>query len=877
MNEEMNDTLVRRVMKKVEELKLWQLKNSKTGFEAVYKDVLGEVEELPESNFRDKYHALADVLMRGWWWIPGGKNDALFERIRDAAERGHNDEVMAFVATREDEKLSGEAKAEFIREHQIPRLEKGGFVKALASEWFWLGYTYCKLNQREKGYEAYGKVLSLLPPSDVYHAFALAAMQLERRYEAENYAEKSEKRYLIGADGDTYRMIDGNLRRWESRGYAHGNIYAANREGDDIFWNASLCDGFFTVKGLPVGGTHIGSDGTTLTFASDDATAETACGTFTGCQLWVTRYNSIVCRTYFKEGVGIVRQEQTKVGVTETRTLTAYHVSGGKAPEGRGLFPCAKGNFWEYSAGFDPDALRQDSRFEVCYVDETTVTMAKQFRIERLKYDENVWIDMIQQIRNEYWQYVDGRHIIADVSHAIERAQALAKTPMEKAHTKAACSVAKRIMETDPRFNPACTATGHWNFFQRRLAERQEGSIKDTGAFRWSFEWKNVGGFDGLDTPLLFNDIYEMLSDATGSLWSDAWKIGETRTEEFLNYGDTLVKTVIRCEDGGTVTTKAGTFENCMRILLDISGPQYGVAYRGGKKEYYFAPGVGIVKVVSHYCEDTKQAVYELTAYEGTGEGYFPLCDGMTRRYDAIGLTDGFVGSADYTYVADEDGNIIIFEDRCGIKKKVEDITRYSSVLGEVLEKRLWEEGKQEESRLRHEINNLHLLLHYFGREGCYPPTPESAAAWHINRMRFIETLGESGEIPRAWLGFYASNCLWLAFALFGCGRNEEAYASLDRAFDLYPKWMEIPDGEPLEVGDEQVYGGVKVIKGKGMLLLPDGTREAISYGRLFMKRSGEIYTLLTATNGKEWFDGVRDEERFQRAVERAKTLAESE
>ena len=40
MNEEYNDTLVQRVMKKVEELKLWQYKNSKDGFEKVYKEVL---------------------------------------------------------------------------------------------------------------------------------------------------------------------------------------------------------------------------------------------------------------------------------------------------------------------------------------------------------------------------------------------------------------------------------------------------------------------------------------------------------------------------------------------------------------------------------------------------------------------------------------------------------------------------------------------------------------------------------------------------------------------------------------------------------------------------------------------------------------------
>ena len=48
MNEKYSDTLVQRVMKKVEELKLWQVKNDKSGFEKVYREVLRAVEDLPE-------------------------------------------------------------------------------------------------------------------------------------------------------------------------------------------------------------------------------------------------------------------------------------------------------------------------------------------------------------------------------------------------------------------------------------------------------------------------------------------------------------------------------------------------------------------------------------------------------------------------------------------------------------------------------------------------------------------------------------------------------------------------------------------------------------------------------------------------------------
>ena len=148
MDEKYGDTLVQRVMKKVEELKLWQIRASKDGFCAVYGDVLGEVEKLPESG--DKYHALADVLMRGWWWLPGEKNDALFARIKEAAQLGHNDEVMEFIVTREDSLVYEGGRLDFIREKQIPMLEKAGFPRTLGREWFWLGYQYFREKQAEK-------------------------------------------------------------------------------------------------------------------------------------------------------------------------------------------------------------------------------------------------------------------------------------------------------------------------------------------------------------------------------------------------------------------------------------------------------------------------------------------------------------------------------------------------------------------------------------------------------------------------------------------------------------------------------------------------------------------------------------------------------
>ena len=58
-----NERLVCRVMRQVEALKLWGLKNSKNGFEEEYRAVLANVEALEES--KEKNAMLADTLIRG--------------------------------------------------------------------------------------------------------------------------------------------------------------------------------------------------------------------------------------------------------------------------------------------------------------------------------------------------------------------------------------------------------------------------------------------------------------------------------------------------------------------------------------------------------------------------------------------------------------------------------------------------------------------------------------------------------------------------------------------------------------------------------------------------------------------------------------------
>ncbi len=865
MNETYYDTLVQRVMKKVEELKLWQLKNDKSGFETVYKDVLRDVEELPESD--SKYHALADVLMHDWWWLPGDKNDALFARIRDAAIKGKNDDVMEFIVTREDSKVWGSAKIEFIRDKQIPMLEEAGLIHTLAREWFWLGHQYFSDGQPENGYAAFDKVKSLLTPADRYYALVLYAREVQDKM-ASGYKDKNKERFLNNNTVDELHRIDGSLRYWKQEQYGEGYMNSLDRELSNLFHNISRCDGWLFDEAMAVGETKTGTDGTTLMFAADRETVETPCGVFDDCQLWITslfaEYSGYcVNKVWYKSGVGIVKYERTVDDLTDVRLLKSYKIVSGK-----GMLPLAAGNTWEYADTYNHDTLISELVITVTHADDEAVILASRDFAERFRYDENSWLDMIQQIRNEYWIYENDKGKLGDITVPLEKVEALAQTPMEKAHSKAAVSVARRIIGGE---TPDSGYTGHWNFFSKNVVHPKNNRLNFTHNHRWSFELKRTGGMGDSDAPLLYNDIYGILQDAANCIWSDEWRIGASPIVEYDHYGD-AVRTCIICDNGGTITTKAGTFENCLKLSMDIDGMKDGLAYRGGRKVYYFAEGIGIVRTENEYCGGIKVAVYELTVYEGTGEGYMPMADGLVRRYDAIGLTDGFVGAVEYTYVQDDAGHIVIFKDATGIRELPPPMTQYSMIQGEVIEDQLWDAGKHNESRLRHDVNNFHLLCHFFGRPSRYWAAQEKAVAWNKYRLHIMEGLGD-GAVPEAWLGHYASTSFRTACALFGCGKKEEGYEWLEKAFEAYPKWDSIPDGTEMEVGDPLIYGGIRVIKGKSVITLPDGTKEAISYDHLFEGDCSLMHYGMTAPRGWEWFNPVRNEEKFKEYIERAKKL----
>ncbi|MBO5109970.1 MAG: helix-turn-helix transcriptional regulator [Clostridia bacterium] len=195
----------------------------------------------------------------------------------------------------------------------------------------------------------------------------------------------------------------------------------------------------------------------------------------------------------------------------------------------------------------------------------------------------------------------------------------------------------------------------------------------------------------------------------------------------------------------------------------------------------------------------------------------------------------------------------------------------YNACLCEVKEERLWIQEKYEECRQQFDINNLVILNHLLFRPHRNYDTPARAIGLSRFRIRILELLALNGEIPPAWIGHYAELHFRLACALFGCDQTEEGYEALEKSFIFMEKWFAIPDNTPLTLGSGDIFGKVRGVKGKTLLVHPDGTlcHERLERGFHIIS----FYDALTKSDGWSWFDSVRNESRFQEYVAKAKAM----
>ncbi|MDE6725476.1 MAG: sigma-70 family RNA polymerase sigma factor, partial [Ruminiclostridium sp.] len=371
-----NGTLVQKVMEQVEQLKSWNLKKDKTGFENVYRQLLKTVEDLEESP--QKHHAMAEVLARGYWWLDGENNDEMFMWIKSAAEKSLNEDIMSFVITAEWNKYKGNERREYMENVQAPYLIQKGFKKSLSYLYFWLAYECCVSGHPENGIGYFKKVMDILPKSNEFYAVASGAVHIEERRLREGKTP-----YSYGTNGAVLEYKDNKLLIQYGPGYQQGGVINSR-----LFYNCACCDGIMYDESMKEGESFTSStesmrfvqlrdgevitpseEGIKVTCKSKNAVVKTPCGIYENCICYVCEgdhYGLKYCETYFCRGVGIVKQIVDCHGRREEWQLAKCTIKGGDE-----IIPFSEGNRWEYCLVQDTDKrFDTENVFEIVYTEE---------------------------------------------------------------------------------------------------------------------------------------------------------------------------------------------------------------------------------------------------------------------------------------------------------------------------------------------------------------------------------------------------------------------------------------------------------------------------------------------------------------------------
>lgn len=151
----------------------------------------------------------------------------------------------------------------------------------------------------------------------------------------------------------------------------------------------------------------------------------------------------------------------------------------------------------------------------------------------------------------------------------------------------------------------------------------------------------------------------------------------------------------------------------------------------------------------------------------------------------------------------------------------------------------------------------LNSLLRIFSEDFCKrdQKTYKNAASRAEGQkaiLGIIDILRDSSTDRDAWIGERAFDYLRLAAGEFGRGDTEAGFAALEKSVDLYFELANIPDGTML------VYNHPSLDL-LGWELTPERKREIIY----------EAFRPLTEPSGWEWFNCVREDERFKAQIAR--------
>ena len=386
-------------------------------------------------------------------------------------------------------------------------------------------------------------------------------------------------------------------------------------------------------------------------YLSDSESVTVPAGTFEHCthikiniSRWYTRPEEV--DAWFCKGVGLVRYSILQEGRANVYELTEYDLRGGE-----GLLPLCVGNRWVYRETDVPKALESRHEYRVSHVtgdgeffDLSHIGLTYIPKAEDRGTnvpDSEVCLALVEKLCRK-WKLDEALSYLRAAIRANTSEKAVATAiygaPILEKYTD--------YQKRGYRFLPG-------QIYSENVAVN-EHTVKETTGTEYNFGPSRYGWRGKFEDRIFGVKPFRYLHRFTDCYWNDEWKPGYKAEIPYKDYKDNETTVYMTVEDGGNVTLPCGTFENCLKVTfeaeMDGDRPEYyylnwndGYTFQFcGKKEYWFAPGVGIVRFVctwgNHISSEMIINSYDVPGSDG--KEYLPVHIGTRWEYIETHLTE---------------------------------------------------------------------------------------------------------------------------------------------------------------------------------------------------------------------------------------------
>lgn len=649
-NRNTND-LEKRIREKISALEAYYALNKKNSFKAELEEIRNLVEQL--ANPAQKKYYNAEALRLSMLGLSGEEWSKMYEKLKEAGEQNEHPESLADslisasygIFMGDDINLK---RAAFLKEKALPRIEESkglpGYENAKGRILLVLGHLYAtsEKGDPDTALSCYREGRKLFSAGDFYAvAFDTAISAIEN---AKAFAAFPD----MGFGGSAVRVVKDRRKCAVSDGA--DCLVGTWVEGQQAPRFLSLLT---DSENMLFNEDHqtATEDCLYVQTVSEEETVSVKAGTFEHCHHFKMKpyEKAETDEAWYKEGIGIVKAIIRWENTAIPYELADYTIAGGE-----GLLPLAKGNAWTYTNPNSPEGLINYVKLSVKQTnekeksadlsEEILCNLPKNCLADPSMGNSDIYMTIATRLC-EKWQLQD----------ALTYLRAVIRANTNKELT----SFALASVESLERF--ADYQSKNYRFLPSSMSlvryVLEDGKVEEDD-FLYSFGPYRYGWRGKYEDRIFGAKPSRYLSGFTGAVYNKEWKPGYHEKIRYIYYdrGEKRQKEetgFLDVEDGGTVETPAGRFENCLKVTLnaEVAGKDEdyylnfndGYTYQWcGKKEHWFAPDVGLVKMVCTWGNLVSSELL-LTSYSVPGKGsgdYYPVYIGNKWTYEETHLKE---------------------------------------------------------------------------------------------------------------------------------------------------------------------------------------------------------------------------------------------